>query len=259
MFIPPHLRVVQIMENPLILGPEETVWDNLVYGLKVSPSAKSNHLLEERVRKIMTRLGLSSACLTHLTTSGFVGVHGSRLTRADRQLISIGRALIMNPEVIVAHKPMALIEKGRQEKVFELLREFVENRGVEMPPDEPLSYRRKRTVIFSCKNKNEAEKMDLLFVVENGGIAEQESASSSRLKQWGNSVAPKDDQLSDHSLLCTPASGPPLRDDLDLDSPDANESNMSMPIMGDFMEMGTMGLRGIGAQMPLMPSLGSQL
>ena len=45
---------------------------------------------------------------------------GVRLTRADRQLVSIGRALVMNPEVIVAHKPTAILDKSQTKAVLDM-------------------------------------------------------------------------------------------------------------------------------------------
>lgn len=33
LFVPPHLRVVQMQENPIVLGPEESLFDNLVHFL----------------------------------------------------------------------------------------------------------------------------------------------------------------------------------------------------------------------------------
>mmetsp|Transcript_66321 Transcript_66321/g.149752 ORF Transcript_66321/g.149752 Transcript_66321/m.149752 type:complete len:329 (-) Transcript_66321:17-1003(-) len=110
LFVPPHLRVVQVQENPMILGPEETIFENLVYGFKVGPSLDMK-ALEERCIKVMRRLGLSGSLLDqHFKERGFLGVGGCCITRADRQLISIGRALIMNPEMIVLHKPTALLD-----------------------------------------------------------------------------------------------------------------------------------------------------
>ena len=55
----------------------------------------------------------------------------------------------MNPEVLVVHKPDALLDDLHQGKVLELFREFVERRGVGMDPAEPLIKRRKRTVVYS--------------------------------------------------------------------------------------------------------------
>jgi hypothetical protein len=37
LFMPPHLRVVQVQETPMILGPDETIFDNLIFGVKQSP------------------------------------------------------------------------------------------------------------------------------------------------------------------------------------------------------------------------------
>jgi len=38
LFSPPHLRIVQIQENPTVFGPEESIFDNLIFGFKKSPS-----------------------------------------------------------------------------------------------------------------------------------------------------------------------------------------------------------------------------
>ena len=69
----------------------------------------------------MRRLGFAHRLLTtHFKEEGFVGVGGVRLTRADRQLVSIGRALVMNPEVIVAHKPTAILDTSQTQAVLDM-------------------------------------------------------------------------------------------------------------------------------------------
>jgi len=95
LFAPPHLRIVQIQENPMIMGPEESIFDNLMFGFKKSPSLDMV-ALERRCLAVMTALGFNPDLLGHMFKEhGILGVGGSKLTRADRQLISIGRALIM--------------------------------------------------------------------------------------------------------------------------------------------------------------------
>jgi len=170
LFVPPHLRVVQIQENPMILGPEESVFDNLVYGIKKSPSTDWTSL-EERARLIMERLGLSDDILrNHFKESGYLGAGGVRITRADRQLISLGRAFVMNPEIIIVHKPTALLDDVQSEYALDMFREFVENRGLFMPDDEPLVKRRRRTLIFTAKNEHVAAKADEVYVAKKGRL-----------------------------------------------------------------------------------------
>ena len=101
-----------------------------------------------------------------------VGSGGVRITRSDRQLISIGRALVMNPELIICHKPTALLDEKQTDAVMDMFREFVGNRGVFMPSSEPLVRRRRRTIIYSAKGKKAAAKADVVFQVRSGKLVE---------------------------------------------------------------------------------------
>ena len=58
-FTPPHLRCVQVQENPKILGGEgATIFSNITYGIKQSPSTDWA-ALEKRSRAILEALGAS--------------------------------------------------------------------------------------------------------------------------------------------------------------------------------------------------------
>lgn len=95
-FVPPHLRVVEVGQDPIVLGPKETLADNLLYGLR-GDYDRAREL--QRALRIMKRLGLSQRLLDNASTDYFLGEHGNLLSRTDRVLIHLGRALIMNPEV----------------------------------------------------------------------------------------------------------------------------------------------------------------
>lgn len=130
LFVPPHLRIVQITENPLIFN--SSVVKNMTHGIKPSPGLDWA-AIADRARKIGRRLGLSPELTDEFfETEGHLGSNGSRITRADRQLISIGRALVMNPELIVCHKPTALLDEKQTDATMDMFKEFVENRGVFM-------------------------------------------------------------------------------------------------------------------------------
>ena len=56
--------------------------------------------IRARSLKIAKRLGLSPELTDdQFDEEGTLGAGGVRITRADRQLISLGRALVMNPEL----------------------------------------------------------------------------------------------------------------------------------------------------------------
>ena len=62
----------------MILGPEESIFDNLRYGIKKSPATDWEEI-EERSRKIMKRLGFRETLLKyHFKENQFVGVGGAR-------------------------------------------------------------------------------------------------------------------------------------------------------------------------------------
>ena len=120
-----------------------TVFANLIYGIKPSPNLDWS-AIKKRSLKIAKRLGMSVELTNyHFEDAGYLGVGGVRITRADRQLISLARALVMNPELIVAHKPTSLLDDRQTDNVLDMFKEFTENRGVFMPATEPLVRRRR--------------------------------------------------------------------------------------------------------------------
>ena len=73
----------------------------------------------------------------------------SQLSYTDRARINLARALITNPEVLVVHKPALFFDDGDAKLVLDLLREHVDERGLELPK-EGKRHRRPRTVFFTC-------------------------------------------------------------------------------------------------------------
>lgn len=198
-FTPPHLRCVQVQENPKILGGEgATVFGNMTYGIKQSPSTDWA-ALEKRSRAILEALGASRETMSifNVKDEDKLGPDGLKLTRQDRQLVNLGRAFVMNPEVggmkfsllfnlsnmtsrssdcsifsqmIIIHKPTAILDPARQEKVVAMMKEYVRNRGVMMDPSEPLVMRRKRTLIFTTLSDAIAAQADEVFHVKGGTL-----------------------------------------------------------------------------------------
>lgn len=177
-FVPPHLRAIQLQENPMILGPAESIFDNLIYGIKKSPNTDFA-ALEGRARSIMGRLGLRESLLRkNFKRSGYIGTNGCRLTRGDRQLICLGRAFVMNPELIIAHKPTLVLDDEHSDLVLEMFREYVDRRGVFMDPQEPLIMRRKRTVVYTAKNERAAEGSHEIYDAVDGHLVLRKAPGS---------------------------------------------------------------------------------
>ena len=59
----------------------------------------------------------------------------------------IPKALVLNPECLVVHKPALVFDETQAKKVLRIIREHVDNRGVELPR-EGRKQRRPRTVLL---------------------------------------------------------------------------------------------------------------
>jgi ABC-type multidrug transport system fused ATPase/permease subunit len=91
---------------------------NMTYGIKPSPGLDWP-AIKRRALKIAKRLGMSIELTNdYFETDGYLGANGVRITRADRQLISLGRALVMNPELIICHKPTSLLDDRQVRSCF---------------------------------------------------------------------------------------------------------------------------------------------
>ena len=170
-FVPPHLRVVQVQETPLIMGPEESILENLTFGIKMQKGTMDAVAVRDRAKAIMEKLGLGRPLLhAHFETKGHLGTNGLRITRTERQLICIGRAFVMNPEVIIFHKPFALLDTKLSARLMSVFKEYIGNRGVCMDPSEPLVKRRRRTIVFTGKETDQVRHANVVYEATCGKL-----------------------------------------------------------------------------------------
>jgi len=213
LFVPPHLRVLHVSKDPQLL-PEITLFENLTFG----PSDGQDEE-EERVLAICRRLGLSADAVKLVEASiqrqGDVkksraadklrvversAKSGSAQSSALRELqeknqapenslpftekclLHLARALVMNPEVLILHKPLEHFDYVFARRVVEILREFVDLRGLEKPR-ETLHLRSPRTCIFSVGHLDNLEDVDTLLQVSNKQVEAVDLDSLCRLRQ----------------------------------------------------------------------------
>jgi len=201
-FLPPHLRVLHVSYEPKTIDDLD-VFANLCFG----PNALSDQL-PKRVLAICRRLGMShelkqlvedhaNACdrqrIGQDGGNGFgawgrqassIGgtswqlskhrgekvIDGKLLAHTDLCLIHLARAFVMNPDVLILHKPLAQLDELHARFVLELLREFVDLRGIEKPPEERKK-RRPRTCIFSVADFKYSDVADMVLHVNQGKVS----------------------------------------------------------------------------------------
>jgi ABC-type multidrug transport system fused ATPase/permease subunit len=149
-FVPPHLRVLHVSNEAFFI--EDDVRENLFFG---HGSQEVSNAQWQRALRICERLAFSHRLMDYVqsdqSTVDWMLNNAAVLSQSDRALLHFTRAFIYNPEVLVIHSPTLQLDGQLQKPLLESLRAFVDERGLEMPP-ESRHKRRPRTVIFSTNS-----------------------------------------------------------------------------------------------------------
>jgi ABC-type multidrug transport system fused ATPase/permease subunit len=122
-------RVCYIPQSPILLN--RSVYENIVYGLSAPPKA-------EEIMATIKQLGLTSFLENlpkGLDTN--VGVHGSKLSGGQRQIIWILKALFSKPDIIIMDEPTAAVDDSTKQSVHKLLTKVMKGKTVIMITHDP--------------------------------------------------------------------------------------------------------------------------
>ncbi len=133
-----------------------SVQDNILFGRLVYGRARSAAEVGELIREVVEELGLYYA-IAGIGLDFQVGIGGARLTPAQRQKVSIARAVMKRPDVLVIDEATAALDRASQRRVMENL--FSEFAG--------------RTLIWSVHHASLAEEFEHTLVVDGGRVVEQ--------------------------------------------------------------------------------------
>jgi len=174
-FIPGHLRVLQVSHEPSIL--DLPVLRNLCFG------APDENI--ERIKQVLERLNMQQT-LTMVEAEVQKAKdrkggppawqeEGGRwqhsLNYVEKAKIHLARALIMNPEVLVLHRPLVHYDENSLVNAREVLREQVKNNGVCL--DTASAWRRRpRTCIYTPSSALEMEDADVVWLCTEGNVIE---------------------------------------------------------------------------------------
>jgi hypothetical protein len=125
-----------------------------------------------------------------------------RLSQSERKMVHLCRAFMYNPEILVLNKPLDDGDMDESMKFLEMLREFVDNRGVEMPPS-LLSARRPRSAFFSGGMDASADEAKEISDLQ---LLMQDTAGSFRVINGGKGKFPQfpafsKDELEEKRML----------------------------------------------------------
>ena len=119
---PVRRNMQMIFQDPYAsLNARMTVRDIIAEPLKAHHVCKSKQEVDEKVFAMLNRVGL---------TAEHAGRYAHEFSGGQRQRIGIARALIVEPEFIVADEPISALDMSIRAQVLNLLRRLQKERGI---------------------------------------------------------------------------------------------------------------------------------
>ena len=115
-------KMQMIFQDPMAsLNPRKNVMDIVAHGLDLHGKAGSKKERTQKVHEILERVGLSK---------DFAGRFPSQFSGGQRQRLGIARALIMNPDLIIADEAISALDVSIQAQIVNLMKEIQKETNV---------------------------------------------------------------------------------------------------------------------------------
>ena len=128
------------------LEPTFTVLENVAMPLTIR--GESRRVREDAAKKIISKLGLMDK----------TNKKASELSGGQKQRVSIARALVHDPEIILADEPTGNLDSANGAEVIKILRQICSEA---------------KSVVLVTHNIEDAKQADVIFVVKDGIIEKE--------------------------------------------------------------------------------------
>ena len=116
--IPYFRRTMGIVFQDFRLIPTMTVYDNVAFAMRVIGTKEKD--IRKRVPYILQLVGLSQKARSM----------PNELSGGEQQRVSLARALVNNPDLIIADEPISALDVSIRAQVLNLLKKFQKERGL---------------------------------------------------------------------------------------------------------------------------------
>ena len=114
-------EIQMIFQDPIAsLDPRMTVYETIAEGLKIR-GEKDKAVIDEKVFSVLERVGL---------VREHAGRYPHEFSGGQRQRIGVARAVVMEPEIIIADEPVSALDVSIQAQVINLLNELRNELGL---------------------------------------------------------------------------------------------------------------------------------
>ncbi|MGI6702332.1 MAG: ABC transporter ATP-binding protein [Christensenellales bacterium] len=139
-------RTTGFIFQSFYLEPTFTVLENVAMPLTIR--GESRRVREDAAKKIISKLGLMDK----------TNKKASELSGGQKQRVSIARALVHDPEIILADEPTGNLDSANGAEVIKILRQIC-SEG--------------KSVVLVTHNIEDAKQADVIFVVKDGIIEKE--------------------------------------------------------------------------------------
>jgi len=168
-FTPSHIRTLHVSQETFLLHAD--LLTNLIFNAE-----EQTYGTIERVKQICRDLHFSP-CLRSLVEDLRIErdledtTWMSHLTHTDMSRLNLARALIMNPELMVLHKPSLVFNEEEKDQILTVIRRHVDERGLHLPVGKFHQLRRPRTVFFTSASNLGMQVADAVIKVSSEGLS----------------------------------------------------------------------------------------